>query len=78
MTETDERVVRVLEEIRDLQRQHLDAYREALHNQHASIQLQQEWHRMAAPRVRLVLFAVAVVVVALLILVLRVAWPMFR
>jgi hypothetical protein len=75
---TDERIVRLLEEIRDLQKQHAEDYREALRNQYTSVQLQQEWHRMAAPRVRLVLFAVAVVVVAILILVFRIAWPMFR
>jgi hypothetical protein len=75
---TDERIVRLLEEIRDLQRQHVDNYREALRHQQESVQLQQEWHRMAAPRLRLVLFAVAVVVVALLLLVFRIAWPVVR
>ena len=75
---TDERIVRLLEEIRDLQRQHVENYREALRNQHESIQLQQTWHRMAVPRFRLVLFAIAVVVVALLVLVLRLAMPLLR
>jgi hypothetical protein len=41
----DDRVVRLLEEMRDLQRQHVDSYREALRNQAESIRLQQEARR---------------------------------
>jgi hypothetical protein len=74
----DDRIVRLLEEIRDLQRRHVDSYGDALRNQQESIRLQQEWHRMAAPRYRLVVFAVAVVVFVLLLLVFRIAGPFFR
>ena len=37
----DERVLRVLEEMRDLQRQHLANYQDALRNQQESIRLHQ-------------------------------------
>ena len=37
----DDRIIRVLEEIRDLQRQHMERYGEALRNQQESIRLQQ-------------------------------------
>lgn len=38
---SDERVIRLLEEMRDLQRQHLERYAEALRNQQESLRLQQ-------------------------------------
>ena len=61
----DDRVVRLLEEMRDLQRQHVENYREALRNQAESIRLQQE----AIKRVRVVLgFAVVALVVVLFVL----------
>lgn len=70
---TDERVVRLLEEIRDLQRQHAERYGEALRNQEESIRLQQAGLR----RVRVVLaFATIAVILAvsmLVLLLLRVA-----
>jgi hypothetical protein len=65
---TDDRVVRLLEEIRDLQRQHTENYREALRNQADSIKLQQD----AMKRVRVLMIGAGVVVVLLLFLLLRI------
>jgi hypothetical protein len=69
---TDDRVIRLLEEIRDLQRQHGERYGEALHNQQESIRLQQ----VALRRVRIILaFAAVALVMAvgmLVMLLLRV------
>jgi CHASE3 domain sensor protein len=56
---TDERVVRLLEELRDLQRAHVENYREALRNQEESIRLQQAGLR----RVRWILLAAGLVLV---------------
>lgn len=70
---TDDRIVRVLEEIRDLQREHAERYGEALRNQEESIRLQQTGLR----RIRVVLgFAVLALFVAvgmLVLLLLRLA-----
>ncbi|HJR51388.1 MAG TPA: hypothetical protein VJ794_09805 [Gemmatimonadales bacterium] len=70
---SDERVIRLLEEIRDLQRQHAERYGEALRNQEQSIQLQPAGLR----RVRVVLafatIAVILAVAMLVLLLLRVA-----
>jgi hypothetical protein len=70
---TDDRIVRVLEEIRDLQRQHVERYGEALSSQQESIRLQQAGLR----RVRVILgFAAVALVLAvgtLILLLLRVA-----
>jgi CHASE3 domain sensor protein len=64
---TDDRIVRVLEEIRDLQRQHGERYGEALRNQEESIRLQQT----ALRRVRVILaFATIAVILAVTMLVL--------
>jgi hypothetical protein len=69
---TDDRAIRLLEEIRDLQRQHGERYGEALRNQQESIRLQQAGLR----RVRIILaFATVALVLAvgmLVMLVLRV------
>jgi CHASE3 domain sensor protein len=69
----DDRVIRLLEEIRDLQRQHAERYGEALRNQEESIKLQQAGLR----RVRVVLafatIAVVLAVAMLVLLLLRVA-----
>jgi hypothetical protein len=69
---TDDRVVHLLEEIRDLQREHAQRYGEALRNQQESIRLQQTGLR----RVRIILaFAAFVLVLAigtLLVLLMRV------
>jgi hypothetical protein len=64
---TDDRIARLLEEIRDLQRQHGERYGEALRNQQESIRLQQTGLR----RVRVILgFAAVVLVLAVGMLVL--------
>lgn len=64
---TDDRLIRLLEEIRDLQRQHAERYGEALRNQEESIRLQQAGLR----RVRVVLaFATIAVILAVSMLVL--------
>jgi CHASE3 domain sensor protein len=63
----DDRIIRLLEEIRDLQRQHGERYGEALRNQQESIRLQQAGLR----RVRVILaFATIAVVLAVGMLVL--------
>jgi hypothetical protein len=63
----DDRVLRVLEEMRDLQRQNVANYQEALRNQQESIQLQQA----ALRRVRTILgFAAAALILAVGMLVL--------
>jgi hypothetical protein len=62
----DDRIVRLLEEIRDLQRQHAERYGEALRNQEESIRLQQAGLR----RVRVILgFATVAVILAVTMLV---------
>lgn len=62
----DDRVIRLLEEIRDLQRQHAERYGEALRNQEESIKLQQAGLR----RVRVILaFATIAVILAVGMLV---------
>jgi hypothetical protein len=71
----DDRVVRLLEEIRDLQREHADRYGDALRNQAESIRLQQAGLR----RVRVILFfasaALALAVGMLVVLALRIRAP---
>ena len=60
-------MVRLLEEIRDLQREHAERYGEALHNQQESIRLQQAGLR----RVRVILgFAAVVLIMAVGVLLL--------
>ena len=72
---TDERVIRLLEEIRDLQRQHIERYGEALRNQEESIRLQQAGLR----RVRVILgFAAAALALAVGILVLLIVRVLAR
>jgi hypothetical protein len=69
---SEDRIVHLLEEIRDLQRQHGERYGEALRNQQESIRLQQAGLR----RVRIILaFATIALVLAvgmLVMLLLRV------
>jgi CHASE3 domain sensor protein len=69
----DDRIIRLLEEIRDLQREHAERYGEALRNQEESIKLQQAGLR----RVRVILafatIAVILAVAMLVMLLLRVA-----
>jgi CHASE3 domain sensor protein len=63
----DDRVIQLLEEIRDLQRQHVERYSEALRNQQESIRLQQA----ALRRVRIILaFATMALIMAVGMLVL--------
>ncbi len=64
----DDRVVRLLEEMRDLQRQHAESYREALRNQAESIRLQQE----AMNRVRVILVIAGVAMILVLVVLFRV------
>jgi hypothetical protein len=72
---TDERAIRLLEEIRDLQRQHVERYGEALRNQQESIRMQQE----GLARVRVILgFAVAALVLAVGMLVLLIVRVLAR
>jgi hypothetical protein len=70
---SEERIIRLLEEIRDLQRHHAERYNEALRNQEESIRLQQAGLR----RVRVVLafatIAVILAVTMLVMLILRIA-----
>lgn len=70
---SDERIIRLLEEIRDLQRHHAERYSAALRNQEESIRLQQADLR----RVRVVLafatIAVILAVTMLVMLILRIA-----
>jgi hypothetical protein len=72
---SDERAIRLLEEIRDLQRQHVERYGEALRNQQESIRLQQAGLR----RVRVILgFAAAALVLAVGMLVLLIVRVLAR
>ena len=62
---TDERVVRVLEEVRDLQRQLLAAYGQALENQREAIRAQRETTR----RARMLLGVVGVILLFVFVMV---------
>ena len=62
----EDRIARLLEEIRDLQRQHLQAYGRALENQQEAIRMQRE----GAGRARKLLAAVGVVIAIVLVMVL--------
>jgi len=61
----DERVVRLLEEIRDLQKQHVENYHEALKNQRESIDFQRDWQRRLTRRQVIALVALVLVMLAL-------------
>ena len=67
----DDRIVTLLEEIRDLQRQHVANYKDALRNQEESIKLNREWQRKASQRQVIALVVIAVVVAVFL-------WPYLR
>lgn len=70
----DDRVVRLLEEIRDLQREHTVAYRQALRTQAESVELQRSAVGRTRPLYRaigVVLALVLAIVVVLLVYVLR-------
>ena len=69
---TDDRALRLLEEIRDLQRQHVERYAEALRNQQESIRLQQDGLRRVRVVLALAAFAAILAVAMLVLLLLRV------
>jgi hypothetical protein len=62
----DDRVVRLLEEIRDLQRQQVEAYGRAITNQQEAIRAQQE----AIANARKLQKAVAIVIILVILVVL--------
>ena len=64
----DDRVVRLLEEIRDGQRALLEQYQQAVRNQQQSIEMQRS--AMSRPRALLVAIAVVILVVLAIALVL--------
>ena len=51
---TDERAIRLLEEIRDLQREHTEDYRRGLRNQEDSVRMQREMQDDYRRKMRLV------------------------
>jgi len=59
----EEDVIRVLEEIRDLQKQHIENYKDALKNQQESIELQ----KRAVRRQRVSLLVLGLLLAALII-----------
>lgn len=63
----DDRSVHLLGEIRDLQRQHLEAYGRALANQREALRIQRE----GLGRARKLMAGVAVVLVVMLVVVLE-------
>jgi len=67
----DERVIKLLEEIRDLQRAHVENYTEAVRNQKESIEMNRAWQQRASRRQ---LF-LAILVVAMVLVLL---WPLVR
>jgi len=62
---SDDEIVQLLKEIRDLQRQHLEHYKEALRNQQESIQMQREWRESATRRLRIFLVVVTLLLLAM-------------
>ena len=62
----EDRVARLLEEIRDQQRQHFEVYRRALDDQQEAVRLQRE----AIGRARKLLVGVGIVIVIVLVMVL--------
>jgi hypothetical protein len=56
----DDRVIKLLEEIRDLQRAHVENYKDALQNQQESIRMNREWQRKATQRQVIALIVIAV------------------
>jgi hypothetical protein len=57
----EERSIRLLEEIRDIQREHLESYRRGLQNQEESIRMQREMQADYRRRMRMVFILVGVV-----------------
>jgi hypothetical protein len=60
----DEQLVRVLEEIRDLQKEHIASYKEAVRNQQEAIVLQKKTARRGMIFMLFVIVAVVVAVLA--------------
>jgi hypothetical protein len=58
----DDRVVKLLEEIRDLQRQHVENYKEGLRNQRESVELSRQWHEQASRRLRVTMIVLTALV----------------
>ena len=67
----NDRVVKLLEEIRDLQRMHVENYKDALRNQEESIRINKEWQRKASMRQVIALVVIAVLIATFL-------WPYLR
>jgi len=64
----DDRVIRVLEEIRDLQRQHVENYKEAIRNQQESIELSRQWQAQAQRRIKITSILLILIVAAFVFL----------
>jgi hypothetical protein len=72
---SDEHTVRLLEEIRDLQRQHLESHREALRNQAESVRMQRDIYEVTRRRFRLIPYVILVVLALVgVVLLLMVRW----
>lgn len=59
----DERTTLLLQEIRDIQREHLESYRRGLRNQEESIRMQREMQEDYRRRMRMVFILIVVVLV---------------
>lgn len=59
----DDRTIQLLQEIRDIHREHLEAYRRGLQNQEESVRMQREMQEDYRRRMRIVLILVIVVLV---------------
>jgi hypothetical protein len=58
----DDRIIKLLEEIRDLQRQHVENYKSAIRNQEESVRLQKSYSRRTVPI--LVFFVVLILLIS--------------
>jgi hypothetical protein len=67
----DERTIQLLQEIRDIHREHLESYRRGLQNQEESIRMQREMQDDYRRRMRMVLILVGVVVLLAGVLLVR-------
>ena len=67
----DERAIQLLQEIRDIHRDHLESYRRGLQNQEESIRMQREAQDDYRRRTRTVCILVAVVVLLAGVLLVR-------
>ena len=69
---SEDQVVRLLQEIRDLQKQHVERYEEALRNQQESIRIQQAAMRRVRTILGLATVAVVLAVGMLVLILFRV------